>query len=54
VKGIAIFTLAVVDVNKRCSYPLRVEQVVRSEVEKATAKSKKKAKTRKDSNALKK
>ncbi len=44
VKGIAIFTLAVVDVNERCSYPLRVEQVVRSEAEKTAAKAKKKAK----------
>ena len=54
VKGIAIFTLAVVDVNERCSYPLRVEQVVRSEAEKVTAKTKKKAKTKKDPTAPKK
>ena len=54
VKGIAIFTLAVVDVNERCSYPLRVEQVVRSEAEKTAAKAKKKAKTKQDPTAPKK
>jgi putative transposase len=54
VKGIAIFTLAVVDVNERRSYPLRVEQVIRSEVEKEAAKTKKKAKVKKDPNAPKK
>jgi hypothetical protein len=54
VKGIAIFTLAVVDVNERRSYPLRVEQVVRSEAEKEAAKTKKKAKAKKDPNAPKK
>ena len=54
VKGIAIFTLAVVDVNERSSYPLSVEQVVRSEAEKEAAQTKKKAKAKKDPNALKK
>jgi putative transposase len=54
VKGIAIFTLAVVDVNERRSYPLRVEQVIRSEAEKESAKTKKKAKVKKDPNAPKK
>jgi IS4 transposase len=54
VKGIAIFTLAVVDVNERRSYPLSVEQVVRSEAEKEAAKTKKKAKAKKDPNAPKK
>jgi len=54
VKGIAIFTLAVVDVNERRSYPLRVEQVVRSEAEKEAAKTKKKAKAKKDPDAPKK
>jgi putative transposase len=54
VKGIAIFTLAVVDVNERRSYPLRVEQVIRSEVEKEAARTKKKAKVKKDPNAPKK
>jgi hypothetical protein len=54
VKGIAIFTLAVVDVNERRSYPLSVEQVIRSEAEKEAAKTKKKAKTKRDSHAPKK
>ncbi|MBC8555105.1 MAG: transposase [Candidatus Brocadiales bacterium] len=54
VKGIAIFTLAVVNVNDRRSYPLSVEQVVRSEAEKEAAKTKKKAKAKKDTNASKK
>jgi len=54
VKGIAIFTLAVVDVNERRSYPLSVEQVIRSEAEKEAAKTKKKAKIKKDPNAPKK
>lgn len=48
VKGIAIFSLSLVDVNERCSYPLRVEQVVRSEAEKAAAKAKRKMKAKKD------
>jgi IS4 transposase len=54
VKGIAIFTLAVVNVNERSSYPLSVEQVVRSEAEKEAAKTKKKAKTKQDPKAPKK
>jgi len=48
VKGIAIFSLSLVDVNERCSYPLRVEQVVRSEAEKAAAKANRKKKAKKD------
>jgi hypothetical protein len=54
VKGLGIFTLAVVDVNERRSYPLSVEQVIRSEAEKEAAKAKKKAKVKKDPNAPKK
>jgi IS4 transposase len=54
VKGIAIFTLAVVDVNERRSYPLRVEQVIRSETEKEAVKTKKKAKAKKGLSAPKK
>ena len=54
VKGLAIFTLAVVDVNERHSYPLSIEQVIRSEAEKAAAKTKQKAKTKKDPHAPKK
>jgi putative transposase len=54
VKGIAIFTLSVVNVDERCSYPLSVEQVIRSEAEKEAARTKKKAKAKKDPNAPKK
>jgi IS4 transposase len=42
VKSIAIFNLSLVSVEERRSYPLRVEQVVRSEAEKAAAKARKK------------
>jgi putative transposase len=48
VKGIAIFSLSLVSVEERCSYPLRVEQVVRSAAEKADAKAKRKRKAKKD------
>jgi putative transposase len=44
VKGIAIFSLALVSVEERRSYPLRVEQVVRSEAERAAAKARRKKK----------
>jgi len=53
VKGIAIFTLAVVDVNERRSYPLSIEQVIRSAAEKEAAKTKKKAKAKRDPHAPK-
>jgi putative transposase len=42
VKGIAIFALSLVSVEERRSYPLQVEQVVRSEEQKAAAKARKK------------
>jgi len=42
VKGIAIFSLSLVSVEERRSYPLQVEQVVRTEAEKAAAKARKK------------
>ena len=42
VKGIAIFSLSVVSVEERCAYPLQVQQVVRSEAEKAEAKARQK------------
>jgi putative transposase len=55
VKGLAIFSLALVSVEERCSYPLRVEQVVRSAAEKAASKAKRKKKAgRKDPSAPKK
>jgi putative transposase len=44
VKSIAVFTLAVVDVNDRQAYPLQMQQVVRSEAEKAEAKARRKKK----------
>lgn len=55
VKGIAIFTLALVSVKERRSYPLQVEQVVRSDIEKAVAKARnKKRQARKKSISKKK
>ena len=53
VKSIGIFTLALVDVPEMQSYPLRVEQVVRSEAEKAAAKARKKKKQAKKKTARK-
>ncbi len=41
VPSIAIFALSLIDVEERRSYPIRVEQVIRSEAEKAVAKAKK-------------
>ncbi len=54
VQGIAIFSLSLVSVEERRCYPLRVEQVVRSEVEKAAAKAAKKKLVKKDQAAPKK
>jgi putative transposase len=54
VKGIAIFSLSLVSVEERRSYPLRVEQVVRTEAEKAAAKARKKKQVKKDKKAPKK
>jgi hypothetical protein len=47
VKSIAIFSLSIVSVEERRSYPLQVEQVIRTEAEKETAKKKKNKKTKK-------
>jgi putative transposase len=44
VPGIAIFSLSLVSVEERRSYPLRVAQVVRSAAEKAAAKARRKKK----------
>jgi hypothetical protein len=41
VPSIALFALSLIDVKERRSYPIQVEQVVRSEAEKAAAKAKK-------------
>src|SRR4030065_435013 len=54
VKGIAIFSLSLVSVEERRSYPLRVEQVVRTEAEKEAAKARKKKQVKKDKAAPKK
>jgi hypothetical protein len=44
VPGLAFFTLSLVSVQERCSFPMRVEQVVRSDAEKAARKAKAAAK----------
>ena len=49
VKGIAIFAISLIDINERRSYPLMVEQVVRTEAEKEAAKAKKKISKKKKS-----
>lgn len=41
VPSIAIFALSLIDVTERRSYPIRVEQIIRSKAEKAAAKDKK-------------
>jgi hypothetical protein len=41
VPSIAIFALSLIDVTERRSYPIQVEQVIRSQAEKAAAKAKK-------------
>src|SRR6266478_2128733 len=47
VPGLAFFTLSLVSVQARRSFPMRVEQVVRSDAEKAASKAKAAAKKRK-------
>jgi len=54
VKGIALFSLSLVSVEERCSYPLRVEQVIRDEAEKLAAKEHKQKRSQKDKDAPKK
>ena len=54
VKGIAIFSLSLVSVDERQSYPLKVKQVVRSETEKAAARKAKEKKNKQAPNAPKK
>jgi hypothetical protein len=44
VPGVAFFPLSLVSVQERCSFPMRVEQVVRSDAEKAACKAKAAAK----------
>ena len=45
--GVSFFSLSLVVHKERRSYPMRVEQVIRTEEEKAAAKAKKQAKERK-------
>ncbi|MCO5204335.1 MAG: hypothetical protein M9928_04860 [Anaerolineae bacterium] len=44
VPGLAFFALSLVHVGERRSYPIMVEQMVRTQAEKATAKAKREAK----------
>src|SRR6266516_1288055 len=46
VPGLAFFTLSLVSIQQRRSFPLRVEQVIRSDAEKAASKAKAVAKTK--------
>ncbi|MCI0552733.1 MAG: transposase [Anaerolineae bacterium] len=54
VKGIAIFSVSLVSVEERSSYPLCVEQVVRTAAEKALAKERKQKRAKKNKAAPKK
>jgi hypothetical protein len=49
VPGLAFFALSLVSIQQRRSFPLRVEQVVRSDAEKAASKAKTEAKKQKPS-----
>jgi putative transposase len=49
VPGVSFFTLSLISIKQRCAYPLRLEQVVRSEAEKAARKAKKATKQSKPS-----
>jgi putative transposase len=54
VQGIAIFSLSLVSVEERHSYPLQVEQVIRTPAEKEAAKKRKQKPTKKDKTAPRK
>ena len=54
VKSIAIFSLSLVSIEERYSYPLQVKQVIRTQAEKEAAKARREKKTRKDPQAPKK
>ena len=54
IKSIAIFSLSIVSVEERHSYPLQVEQVIRTAEEKETAKKKKTKKAKKKNDPEKK
>lgn len=49
--GLAFFALSLVSIQQRRSFPIRVEQVVRSDAEKAASKAKADAKTQASSTA---
>jgi putative transposase len=51
VPGLAFFTLSLVSIQKRRAFPMRIEQVVRSDAEKAASKAKADAKKQKLSTA---
>jgi putative transposase len=44
IPGLAFFTLALISIQQRRSFPVRIEQIVRSEAEKATSQAKRAAK----------
>jgi putative transposase len=54
VPGLSFFALSLVSVQERCSYPVMMEQVVRSEEDKAAAKAKKATKAKKKAAKTKK
>jgi len=54
VKGIAIFSLSLVSVKERHSYPLQVKQVIHTSAEKEAAKTRREKKTSKDPNTPRK
>jgi len=54
VKGIAIFSLSLLSVKERRSYPLQVKQVIRTSAEKEAAKTRREKKTSRDPNAPRK
>jgi len=54
VKGIAIFAASLVSVEERRSYPLQVQQVIRTPTKKEAAKARREKKTKRDPNAPRK
>jgi hypothetical protein len=52
VPGLAFFALSLVDVQERRAFPMRIEQVIRTEAEKAARKAQAEAKQRKPVTAL--
>ena len=47
VPGLSFFALSLVDISERRSFPIRIEQVIRTDAEKATGKAKAEARKRK-------